>query len=138
MNVVASFDEDTRSDGWGTIGRDNLLDICVAADEPPRMMSDAMHAEVTALSNAMQVAEHIGKVIFNCLNLKNAISSSDYSFSTIGILLSDMRFRLHMNFLEAKVVYAPRVCNRPAHELAALGVGEIHGDHVRLRTFFLM
>jgi hypothetical protein len=64
MNVDASFDEDTRSDGWGTIGRDNSLDICVAADEPLRMMSDAMHAEVTALSNAMQVAEHIGKVIF--------------------------------------------------------------------------
>jgi ribonuclease HI len=111
MNVDASFHEDNRSGGWGTVCRHNSLDICVDAAGPLRMMSDVMHAEAIALSNAMQVAEHIGigKVFLetDCLNLKNAMSSSEYSFSTIGILVSDMRFILHMNFLEAKVVYTP-------------------------------
>jgi hypothetical protein len=27
-------------------------------------------------------------------------------------------------------VFSPRVCNKPAHELAAMGVGEVHDNHV--------
>jgi hypothetical protein len=35
-----------------------------------------------------------------------------------------------MNFIEARVVFSPRVCNKPAHELAAMGVGEVPDNHV--------
>jgi hypothetical protein len=34
-----------------------------------------------------------------------------------------------MNFIEASVVYTPRYCNKPAHELAALGGRVAHGEH---------
>ena len=68
----------------------------------------------------------------DCLNLKNTLTTSDYSFSQIGTLISDIKFRLRMNFIEARVPYTPRVCNRAAHELAARGAGEVYGESVTL------
>uniref|UniRef100_A0ACD5X9S9 Uncharacterized protein n=1 Tax=Avena sativa TaxID=4498 RepID=A0ACD5X9S9_AVESA len=134
LNIDAAFNEETRSGGWGVIGRDESADICVAAAGPLQHMSDAMHAEATAMSHAMQLVERMGmgRVIFetDCLNLKHAMTTSDYSLSLIGNLFSDMKFRLHMCFIEARVVFVPRACNRPAHVLAAKGVGEVQENHV--------
>ena len=80
----------------------------------------------------------MGKVIFetDCLNLKQAMTSSDYSFSTLGILLSVMKFRLQMNFIEARVIYVPRNCNKQAHVLPELGVGGAFGDQTVWTTSF--
>jgi hypothetical protein len=46
------------------------------------------------------------------------------------ILLCDMKYQLHTCFTEACVLYAPRGCNKPAHELTALGLEIASGDHV--------
>ena len=104
------------------------------------MLSDAMHAEACAMSNAIQIADQLGmgRVIFetDCLNLKNAMVQSDYSFSPIGTLINDMKFRLQLNFIEARVMYTPRDCNKSAHELAALGAGEVYGEHAIWTTDF--
>ena len=130
INVDASFKEATKSGGWGVLGRDSSSVLCVAAAGPLEQISDAMHAEACALSNAIQIADQMGmgRVIFetDCLNLKHAMTTSDYYYSPIGNLISDLKFRLHLNFIEARVSYAPRICNKPAHELAALGVGGNH------------
>jgi hypothetical protein len=40
MDVNAVFHEETRNGGRGAIGRDNTLDICVAAAGPLQMMDD--------------------------------------------------------------------------------------------------
>jgi hypothetical protein len=66
-----------------------------------------MHAETMTLSNVIDIADQMGmgRVIFetDCLNLKHAMSTSDYSFSTLGVLISDMKFRIQMNFIETTV-----------------------------------
>ena len=140
INVDASYHEETRSGGWGVICRDNTHDIVIATACPLEMMADALHAEGTTLSHAIQVADQLGmgKVIFetDCINLKHAMTTSEYEFTPIGVLVNDMKFRLQVNFIDASVVYAPRACNKPAHELAALGVGVAHGDHVIWSTSF--
>jgi hypothetical protein len=140
LNVDAAFREETGTGGWGVIGRDESSTICVAAAGSLQHMSDAMHAEATALSHAMQIAEQlgIGRVIFetDCLNLKQSMTSLDYSLSTLGNLISDMKFRLLMNFIEARVVFVPRACNRPARVLAAMGVGELHGHSAVWTTVY--
>ena len=86
-----------------------------------------MDAEACALSYAIQIADQLGmgKVIFetDCINLQQAMNSSNYSMSTIGNLISDMQFRLRMDFIEARVVYVSRNCNKPAQELAVWGCG---------------
>jgi hypothetical protein len=127
INIDAAFRELTGSGGWGAICRDGDKDVCFAAAGPLEHMRDAFHAEATALSHAIEVAESlgVGRVIFesDCLNLVTAVTTSDYSLSPIGVLLNDLRYQLRMSFIDASVVYAPRSCNKPAHELAALGVG---------------
>ena len=47
-----------------------------------------------------------------------------------------MKFRLQLNFVEAKVVYVPRSCNKLAHVLAAFGVDGRFGDHMVWTTNF--
>jgi hypothetical protein len=134
INIDASFQESTRSGGWGVIARDSSNDMCFAIAGPLKMMKDAFHAEATALSHAIQAADQmgVGRVIFetDSINLKYAMTTSDYDLSPIGALITDMKYRLHMNFTEASVVHTPRLCNKPAHVLAALGVGIAHTDHV--------
>jgi hypothetical protein len=109
----------------------SMHEICMAAVGPLQMMS-----------NAMQVVEHMGMgiVIFesDCLDLKLALTSSDYSFSSAGNLISDMKFRLQINYIEGIVVYTPRVWNRQGHELVAVGLGEVHEQHVIWTANFLL
>ena len=50
--------------------------------------------------------------------------------SPLAVLFADMRYKLCTSFIDASVVFAPRECNKPAHELAALGTGVALGDHV--------
>jgi hypothetical protein len=57
------------------------------------------------------------------------MTTTEYDYAPLGILFSDLKFRLSMNFIEASVVYTPRYCNKPAHELAALGGRVAHGEH---------
>jgi hypothetical protein len=99
-----------------------------------------MHAEAVALSNAIQLAEHIGvgRVEFetDCINLQRALQSSDYDLSPIGAIITDLKFRLRIGFIEARIVYTSYNCNKPAHELAALGVGVAHGDHLWWTTSY--
>jgi hypothetical protein len=116
----------------GAICRDNTPHVHFAAAGPLSLISDAMHVETLALSNAIQTAEQlgIGRVLFETdyINLQHAMTIESYDYGPLGALLTDMKFRLHMNFIEANVVYAPRVCNWPAHELAAMGVEVAHGE----------
>jgi hypothetical protein len=99
-----------------------------------------MHAEAVALSNAIQLAEHIGvgRVEFetDCINQQRALQSSDYDLSPIGAIIANLKFRLRIGFIEARIVYASHNCNKPAHELAALGVGVAHGDDLLWTTSY--
>lgn len=49
----------------------------------------------------------------------------------------DAKFHISLDFIDVSVVHCPRECNRPAHELAALGAGQIHGDHMLWLTNYL-
>jgi ribonuclease HI len=133
INIDAVYSDATRSGWWGAICRDMVSNIQFAAAGNLKMISDSMHAETMALSHAVQIAEQlgVGRVIFetDCANLQRAINSSDYDFAPLGVLFSDLKFRLRMSFIEAKVVYASQICNKPAHELAAMGTRVDHEEH---------
>jgi hypothetical protein len=60
------------------------------------------------------------------------ISLLNYDLAPINVIIDDLKFTLNLNFIEASVVFAPPICNKPAHELAALGVGVAHKYHVEL------
>jgi hypothetical protein len=64
----------------------------------------------------------VGRAIFetDCSNLQRAMTTTDYDLSSVGVLIGDLKFRIRISFTEASVVFSPRICNKPAHELAAL------------------
>ena len=56
--------------------------------------------------------------------LVKALESTEYDLSPEGILFSDIRSFIRLNFISVEVRYAPRTCNKLAHELAAIGAAQ--------------
>ena len=52
-------------------------------------------------------------ISWECINLKHTMTTSDYEIAPIGIRISDMKFRIQMNFIDARAVYAHRSMSFP-------------------------
>ena len=104
-------------------------------------ITDALQAETLSLSNAIQVGDQmgVGRVIFetDSSNLMASMNSSDYDLSSLSVLFVDMCFKLRTRFIDASVILNPRSCNKPAHELAALGTSVASEEHVVWTTSYL-
>ena len=133
INIDAALAEQTRSGGWGIICRDDTKDVCFAAAGARLDLNNALHAETIALLELVTLADRlgVGRVIFetDCLVLQQAINSNAYAFSPLGVLFSEIRFKLRTLFIEAQVVFVPRLCNGPAHVLASIGACLTDGEH---------
>ena len=83
------------------------------------------HAEVIACLQAIQLAVDlgIGRIIVetDAQEVVKALKSCSYDDSVVGHLIDETKFLLASNFLSWKCVFIGRICNRAAHELAALG-----------------
>jgi ribonuclease HI len=59
-------------------------------------VNDTFQSETTALVNAIQAADQmgIGRVIFetDCVNLKTGMTTTTYDSSSLGFLVSNMKF----------------------------------------------
>jgi hypothetical protein len=62
------------------------------------------------------------------------MNSSDYDLACSS--RRHLKFRMCMSLIEASVVFAPGSCNKPAHELTALGVGIPHRDYIMWTTSY--
>lgn len=65
----------------------------------------------------------------DCLVLKQALVSTTYDYSRLGILLSELKYKLCLRFIEARIMHVQRTCNKPTHVLASLGVDIVNGEH---------
>jgi hypothetical protein len=59
--------------------------------------------------------------------VKKALESELQDLSTAGTLVDELKFFTSTNFISFECVQIPRVCNKAAHVLAALGVGSTEG-----------
>jgi ribonuclease HI len=130
INIDGAFSERSGSGGWGVIARDDTGDAIFAAAGAIPAASEALHSELMALVNAIPIAESqgMGKIIFStdCMILKQAMESTVYDLSSLGSLVVHIKFLLATSFISFKFEHVPRACNKPAHELAALGArGEL-------------
>jgi ribonuclease HI len=140
INFDGAFSKEAQSGGWGSIGR-------VAAGEPVfavagrvNAASEALQSELLALVNVIPVAENlgIGRVVFStdCLVLKQAMETNSYDLSRLGPLFLHAKFLLSMSFVQFSFEYVSRLCNKPAHELAALGAsGALDSCELWLENF---
>ena len=65
----------------------------------------------------------MGRVVFetDCIGIQQAVTTTSLHRSTLGALFREIKYLLQLGFIEWKVTFCPRLCNVPAHELAAIG-----------------
>jgi hypothetical protein len=133
INVDAMLNAELKSGGWGAVYRDASADVCFAAAGPLSSIADALHAETAAMMKAVKLADHlgVGRVIFetDCLVLEQTLGSTTYDHASVGILFSELKFRMCTHFIEDHIIHVLRDCNKPAHLLAALCTSVNHGGH---------
>ena len=54
-----------------------------------------------------------------------------YGLSSLGQMFKELKVNLATQFIQTMVVHTPRVCNKPAHVLAAIGAGLVAGESNR-------
>jgi hypothetical protein len=47
----------------------------------------------------------------------------------LGALFREAKFLLRTEFIDHHITFVPRVCNKPAHALAVLGLAGVSNDH---------
>jgi hypothetical protein len=128
INFDGSFFADRSTGGWGFIARDAQGDVRGAGAGPIHHVSSAVQAEAIACGEAIMAATMwgMGSIILetDSINLAKALMSTEFDLAPEGIIFRDLRSYLSLNFVSSEVVFAPRACNKVAHELAALGVSQ--------------
>lgn len=134
VNLDGAYSATQRIGGWGCIGRDQEGDTVFAAAGRIDHASEAIQTECCALLWAISAASEIGigRVVFetDCVILKHALANMSLDNASYGVLVREARYLLRLNFIDYSVEYCPRDCNKPAHELASLGLGSVYGDHM--------
>jgi hypothetical protein len=96
-------------------------------------VADALHAETVQMLKASNLADHlgVGRVLFETYfaMFVQVLGSSTYDHAPLGILFSELKFRMSTRFIEARIMHVSGDCNTPAHVLAAFGTVVSHGDH---------
>jgi hypothetical protein len=60
--------------------------------------------------------------------VKQAMLSEKYTLSVVGGLVEELKSLSVTNFISFECVHVSRCCNKAAHVLAALGVGDAEGE----------
>jgi hypothetical protein len=131
INTDGAFQALSGIGGWGCIARNHESQPIFAAVGNVTNAGEALATKTQALLQAIYIADQfgIGRPIFaiDCQVLKQAVISNAYDDAPLGALFKEVKYQLRLSFIEFRIVYVHRSCNKPAHELAALGVAEPHG-----------
>ena len=115
------------------MARDSDGDLVFAAAGAVPHAIDPLHAEAFGLLQGAKMASNLGigraKFATDSQLLKQALTSSSYDLSRLGALVSEIKFVLEKFFIEVVIDYVPRLVNKPAHCLAALGLAGVRHDH---------
>jgi ribonuclease HI len=132
VNFDGAFDYITGSGGWGYIIRDQAGDFVAAGSGKSVHLRYSLHSEAVACLAAINGAIRIGanRIIFesDASNLVQALKSTDYDKSSIGVLMKEARSLCVLNFALFQFSYARRTCNTAAHVLAKIGVSSESSD----------
>jgi hypothetical protein len=133
LNTDGAFSYVTNRGGWGAIARDHDGDMIIAEAGSVPSAANAFHTETYAVLRAIDMAVRLGfgRIIIatDCQNLQRAITSSEFDLAELGVLFCEVKFLLQTEFIEHRVIFVPRVCNKPAHELATLGLNGVSNEH---------
>ncbi|XBJ06330.1 hypothetical protein VPH35_024970 [Triticum aestivum] len=88
-------------------------------------MADAFQSEAMAMLYAINIASQMGcdRVLLetDSVQLRKVVASEEYDLSTLGSIVREIKYQLHVGFADVCVVNCPRACNLVAHGLASFG-----------------
>lgn len=93
---------------------------------------DALHTEALACIQGMTAAMNGGMahvaIESDCQILINALNSTVFDRSHIGVLVRDSMMMATLNFQSCSFNFCRRECNKSAHAMAALGLSGAAGN----------
>lgn len=132
LNCDGSFSPETRAGSWGVLIRDHEGDVIMSGRGRVNHLMTPMQAELIACLQGVQLAANlgIGRLILetDALEVVKAIKTSAYNYAAVGYLVEEIKSLIELNFISVECVFACRICNRAAHELAALGLACNEGE----------
>uniref|UniRef100_A0ACD5U881 Uncharacterized protein n=1 Tax=Avena sativa TaxID=4498 RepID=A0ACD5U881_AVESA len=116
---------ENRRGGWGFVARDFDGSVRGAGAGKIRFTASPIYTEAVACVEALQAAAEWGmekiQIETDSKILVEALSNNKHDLSPEGVIFRDIRFFIRLNFISVEISFAPRICNKLAHELAALG-----------------
>jgi ribonuclease HI len=131
FNLDASFREGTQKGGWGFIVRNDQGEGVAAGAGSIAAVDGALQAEALACLQALSFASGQGMMQIemetDCEILCDAINTNGWDASHVGMIFREIKFLLRSAFNSVSFRYIPRVSNKVAHELAAIGADTSRG-----------
>jgi hypothetical protein len=116
INIDGSFRREYGTGGWGFCIRDCNGEVCGAGMGQLGHVADALRAETIACLKDIEFAAEagMGRIIIetDVVLLKSALQSTEYDSARHGVLFGEAKFLLLTNFIDYKVLYCNRTCNR--------------------------
>jgi ribonuclease HI len=134
INFDGAFSQEERKGAWGFIVRDHDRLAMLAGAGRINVLHDALSAEIHGCLAALTVVmdQGMSRIILesNSTILVQALQSSDYDFSTAGVLTREAKFLISMNFVHVDVV---------AHELAPVDLSwDPDQSHVWTHSLYII
>ncbi|KAF8646768.1 hypothetical protein HU200_065563 [Digitaria exilis] len=112
--------------GWGFVIRDQDGECICAGRGAVQQALEPLQVELIACLKGVKTAMEmgIGKIVVetDALMVKQAVEALSHEDCPYGGLAKEIRLLLEFDFLNARIEFRPRECNRVAHSLAVLGV----------------
>ncbi|XP_066344498.1 uncharacterized protein [Miscanthus floridulus] len=125
LNVDGAFREADKDGGWGYVIRDESGDVIQSGAGKVSLAINPMHAELIACMEGVKAAAAIGMNNIvpetDAQQVAWAIQGDDFRLAVVGGLVHELKVLLSVSFASVLVRYAPRECNKVAHELASIG-----------------
>jgi ribonuclease HI len=125
FNIGGAFTMGHDHAGWGVVARGHRGKVVAANAGRSEHVSDAFHAELSAVVQAVRLAEYLGAVHTvletDSQLLMSALNRREADVSPLGVIIDELKFQISTTFTSCDTVFCKREFNRPAHELASIG-----------------
>jgi hypothetical protein len=128
INLDGSFLQGSGKGGWGFVIRDGTGQARGAGAGRLEHLASALHAEAFACLAGVCAAAGWGmgcvQIESDSQTLIKALKGPEFNLMAEGVLFKEIRSFVSLNFLPVSFSYCPRLCNKVAHALAALGANQ--------------
>jgi hypothetical protein len=115
FNTDGAFTPGENEAGWGVIVRDHRGEVVAATAGRSEHISDAFHVELTAVVQAVRLAEQLGAIHVvletDSQLLMAALNNRQADASPLGVIIDDLKFQIRTSFSSCAILACKRELN---------------------------